>query len=300
MERYNLRLFSLSVFSALLLAACGAELTTDFGNPYIHHVKNDGPKAQAGEYLYFHYKVRLDDSLVENSWERGTPNVYKLPDLKKVKEEGKDVSALVDGLGQMAKGDSLTIYTTVEGMPMMPEGFENYEYVYYELSMIDIKSEEEYQKEQEELQAELAKEKAAVQALEEGIAARVQDIVNRYNNGSLKDSIQTTASGLSYVIHRKGDGAQPQKGSNVKVHYYGVLTDGKMFDNSFRRGDLFTFTLGVGQVIKGWDEGIALLHEGGAATLFVPADLGYGERGAPPTIPGNSELIFYVELEKAL
>ena len=87
-------------------------------------------------------------------------------------------------------------------------------------------------------------------------------------------------------------------GREVEVNYFGVLADGTPFDNSFKRGQTFTFPLGAGRVIPGWDEGIAMLNVGSKATLFVPYELGYGEAGSPPNIPPKAELIFYVELER--
>lgn len=108
--------------------------------------------------------------------------------------------------------------------------------------------------------------------------------------------MQKTESGLEYVILESGKGAQPKKGQKVQVHYRGTLPDGKEFDSSYKRGKPLSFTLGVGQVIKGWDEGIALLKPGGKAKLVIPPQLAYGARGVPPTIPPNATLIFDVEL----
>ena len=105
----------------------------------------------------------------------------------------------------------------------------------------------------------------------------------------------TTESGLKYIITQKSDGEIPAKGERVKVHYTGTLEDGTKFDSSLDRGEPFTFELGAGQVIKGWDEGIALLHKGEKATLIIPSELGYGSRDMG-TIPPNSTLIFEVEL----
>lgn len=105
----------------------------------------------------------------------------------------------------------------------------------------------------------------------------------------------TTASGLKYIIWKKGDGDQAETGDNVSVHYAGRLLDGSPFDNSYDRGQPFSFPLGGGRVIKGWDEGIAFLNVGDSATLIIPADLGYGSISRP-TIPANSTLIFDVEL----
>ena len=106
----------------------------------------------------------------------------------------------------------------------------------------------------------------------------------------------TTASGLKYIDELVGPGDAPEKGKRVKVHYTGRLTDGKKFDSSVDRGDPFEFTIGVGQVIRGWDEGVMSMKVGGKRQLIIPADLGYGKRGSPPVIPPDAELIFDVEL----
>jgi peptidylprolyl isomerase len=106
----------------------------------------------------------------------------------------------------------------------------------------------------------------------------------------------TTPSGLRYTDEVVGTGDQPTKGKKVRVHYTGTLTDGKKFDSSRDRGQPFEFTIGVGQVIRGWDEGVMSMRVGGRRTLRIPPDLGYGSRGAGNVIPPNAELIFEVEL----
>lgn len=107
-----------------------------------------------------------------------------------------------------------------------------------------------------------------------------------------------TKSGLRYQIIQKGDGKKAEKGSKVSVHYKGQLLDGTVFDSSYKRKEPIDFTLGVGQVISGWDEGIQLLQVGDKARLVIPSDLAYGERGAGGVIPPNATLIFDVELMK--
>jgi FKBP-type peptidyl-prolyl cis-trans isomerase len=106
----------------------------------------------------------------------------------------------------------------------------------------------------------------------------------------------TTASGLQYWDLKKGDGREAKAGNQVKVHYTGWLTDGKKFDSSLDHGEPFRFSLGAGEVIKGWDEGVAGMKVGGKRQLRVPPALGYGERGAGGVIPPNATLIFEVEL----
>lgn len=110
------------------------------------------------------------------------------------------------------------------------------------------------------------------------------------------DNAITTPSGLKYIDTEVGTGASPTTGQTVKVHYTGTLTDGKKFDSSVDRGQPFSFKISVGQVIKGWDEGVATMKVGGKRTLIIPPDLGYGERGAGGLIPGNATLLFDVEL----
>src|SRR5215470_1113659 len=104
-----------------------------------------------------------------------------------------------------------------------------------------------------------------------------------------------TASGLEYWDLKQGTGPEATAGKKVQVHYTGWLTSGKKFDSSVG-GKPFEFNLGAGQVIKGWDEGVAGMKVGGKRQLRIPADLGYGQEGSPPVIPPNSTLIFDVQL----
>jgi FKBP-type peptidyl-prolyl cis-trans isomerase len=107
---------------------------------------------------------------------------------------------------------------------------------------------------------------------------------------------KTTADGLQYWEITAGTGVAAVSGKKVTVHYTGWLTDGKKFDSSVDRGQPFVFALGAGQVIKGWDEGVAGMKVGGKRQLKIPPELGYGARGAGGVIPPNATLIFDVEL----
>jgi FKBP-type peptidyl-prolyl cis-trans isomerase len=106
----------------------------------------------------------------------------------------------------------------------------------------------------------------------------------------------TTATGLKYVDLEVGTGAKPKKGQHVIVHYTGWLTNGKKFDSSVDRNESYSFVLGAGKVIKGWEEGVASMRIGGKRKLTIPPSLAYGAKGMPGVIPPNATLIFEVQL----
>jgi FKBP-type peptidyl-prolyl cis-trans isomerase FkpA len=187
---------------------------------------------------------------------------------------------LVLSLQKMSVGDSLSLYIPRDSLP--PDNKLKSDKLTYHISLQEIKDEAAF---------------IAGQAREAEIADMVKLRAAEYTKGKLDNKIKTTASGLKYMIHEEGNGVLPKRGQEVYAHYYGALTDGTQFDNSFKRGQLFNFPLGAGRVIRGWDEGFALLSPGTKATLFIPAELGYGAQGSPPRIPPNSELIFYVEMD---
>ncbi len=129
------------------------------------------------------------------------------------------------------------------------------------------------------------------------LALAVGAIVYMVRNRAGKTGTEiTTPSGLKYTKLVEGTGATPQRGQTVSVHYTGTLESGKQFDSSRDRGKPADFRIGVGAVIKGWDEALMMMKVGDRWKLVIPSAIGYGPQGRPPDIPGNATLIFDVEL----
>jgi len=201
--------------------------------------------------------------------------------------EGKDV---IDTIANVEKGaqDKPKTDIVLEKVSVFSKGDE---YKKYDPAKT---FEEGKAKIQDNNKAYLEKEAAEKKKKEEEFKANQQKLVD-----DLKKDMQATPSGLYYKITKANPtGAAPKEGDVVSVHYAGKLVDGTEFDSSFKRNEPIDIPIGVGRVIKGWDEGILLLKEGETATLLIPSELGYGERGAGGVIPPKAWLVFDVELVK--
>ncbi|HGY54894.1 MAG TPA: FKBP-type peptidyl-prolyl cis-trans isomerase [Caldithrix abyssi] len=132
-------------------------------------------------------------------------------------------------------------------------------------------------------------EKAQNQQAPQKESARLQEI-------TIPQDVITNESGLQYIVVEEGNGAQAEKGQEVSVHYAGFLMSGKKFDSSYDRNEPIVFHVGMGEMIPGFDEGVAAMKLGEKRRLFIPAGLAYGEAGIPGVIPPNATLVFDVEL----
>lgn len=195
-------------------------------------------------------------------------------------------------LKSLSKGDSVNFEIDAEDFylktfraPAVPDTVPSPSKLKFTIGVEEVTDREGYQ-----AYMEAAAEKRA----EKIFAEEKETIANYAKENGLE--VQYTESGLAYVITEQGEGENAKEGDSIEAHYSGFLLDGNKFDSSVDRGQPFSFTVGVGMVIKGWDEGFTLLNPGSKATLLIPSSLAYAERGAPGAIPPNSVLRFDVEL----
>ena len=282
-------LFLLSVL--MVFGSCSKK--AEGGYKYVHHVKKGGKKANVGEYAYFHVYFRNGDKLITSTRERGGVSQYKMPEVNK---DGKGVIPIVAGLRLMGIGDSLTIFMPIDTIKNLPPELDGVKELAYDLVLTDVKTEEEYNKEKEEKEKEFAVKMEEGKKRSDEIAVTMKQIIADFKAKKLSNVIKTE-SGLQYCITHPGNGEKVEKGTQANVQYFGALMSGETFDDSFSRGmEPFTLSVGEGQVIEGWDEGLTYFSAGSKGYLFIPSKLAYKDQAMGPIKP-NSDLVFYIEVE---
>jgi FKBP-type peptidyl-prolyl cis-trans isomerase len=246
-------------------------------------VAGQGIKIDSGAMVKLHFVVStIDGKQIFSSMDRPEP-------LKFQYGQKFDTPGLEEAVGTMKKGSKAKVIVPSK-MAFGEMGRGNvvppYSTIVYNVEIIDVQTKADYDKEQSEVKKKEAQKQEAAKKEESGLRQKyLQDN---------KITAKPTASGLYYIEKVKGTGIQASAGKKVKVHYTGTLLNGKKFDSSSGK-EPYAFTLGKSQVIKGWDEGIAMMRKGGKATLIVPSSLAYGERDMGE-IPPYSTLVFDVEL----
>ena len=251
------------------------------GLKYKFHKKSENNVSpKVGDYVTIDMVYGNKDTVMFDS--KMLPQVMKIPMVEHT--FGGDV---YDALAIMHIGDSATFLMNADSvfkklfrMQKLPAELDSVDDLYFSMQLNKIESLEQVKAEQE---AELKKLKG------EEATKR-----NDYLAANYPDA-QPIASGLYYIDVKEGKGNTPQSGQKVKVNYKGMFLDGTVFDSSYDRKEPIEFTLGKGQVIKGWDEGIGMMRKGGKAVLVIPSDIAYGPNGRG-SIPPFSTLVFEVEL----
>ncbi len=240
----------------------------------------DGKQAVLGSMITMHMKTMLRDSVLYDSHKMNGGNPVPAQVTKPAFN-----GDLMEAIALLSEGDSAIIHISVDSLfhgRAMPEFLKKGDVMQFVLTMVSVKTEADYKKEKEE--------EASKQI---GIDDKaIQDYLKAKNLKAEK-----TPSGIYYIIDKTGNGKHATASDNVKVNYKGTLLDGTKFDSSYDRHEPAEFPLG--QVIKGWTEGIPLLEEGGKGTLIIPSTLAYGAnapQGSP--IKPNSVLVFEIELLK--
>lgn len=275
----------------LIFSACGSSefKQTDNGLTYKVHKSNRGSKAVIDNIVKIDiaYRYPVDSVFFTNKDYDEAMYIPVIPS-----EYSGDI---YEGLRLMAKGDSVTFkldalnfFTTTQRMPMVPDFIPMGDSVFVDVVVLEIFTQDEYQAYRQKKRDEMIQEQEVARHEEDGLRQRYLD------ENSI--TVEPEESGLIIVVNEEGSGPKPQSGQNVKVHYTGTLLDGTKFDSSVDRGEPFTFRLGAGQVIRGWDEGVSRLNIGSKATLIIPSYLAYGDQQRGPVITPYSTLIFDIEV----
>ncbi len=283
----NLRAKNVAVALLILVAgyACKNEAkfeTSEDGYQYRFVVNGEGELPKEGDVIFYNmkYTTETDSMLYESKPGEPTPIPYNA-------QYWDNLGPLYKAFQKIKEGDSIIVKVPTKRLfeesfnAKVPEGINAEGEIIFYIGADKILT-------QPEMEAEIRAKNEEQLKKEEGI---INDFLAQ-NNLEAK----VTESGLHYIIEKEGSGSYPKSGDRVAVHYTGTLLDGKKFDSSYDRNEPLEFVIGRGQVIRGWDEGVALVKEGGKAKLIIPSSLAYGERGAGNVIPPNSVLIFDVEL----
>ncbi len=281
----KIALMLLAVVFAFNFTACskykGFKQDKESGIYYKFYVINkDSAQAQTGDVVSLFYQLSLKDSVL----------VPSMP-IQEMIQESLYQGDVYSALRMMHVGDSATFILDADTFFHYMGGtnpFDEKE-LYFTFKMTELMPKAEFE-------AMMKEQEAQYQVMIEQAKAKEDSIMTKYI-ADKKIKVAPTASGLYYIQKVAGKGAQAESGKKVSVHYTGKLLDGTVFDSSVERGEPIEFVLGQGQVIPGWDEGIAMMKEGGKATLIIPSNLAYGERGNQ-VIPPCSTLLFDVELVK--
>ena len=287
MMKRSICLVAMSLLVGATLVSCGQKnpfpgyTPTGTGLYYKQIVAGTGDKLEVGEVITLRLAYYVGDSLLFTTDNLPEPAVDQV-------RESIFQGDLYEGLRMMHVGDSMSFMINADSTfrkqfhaPVIPDFVGPDVFLRWEVVVDDATTEEEFQQRKME-------EMAAMQRQADDVFAAYLEA-----NGI---KTQPQESGLVYVCTKKGKGPKPGFKQKVKVHYTGKLLDGRVFDSSVERGEPIEFQLGVGQVIPGWDEGIALMSKGEKGVLYIPAKLAYGARQAGDMITPFSNLVFEVEL----
>jgi len=263
------------------------------GYAYEHMIEKKTAQPKPGDFVYF--KMDLydhKDSLLQTY--RGQDPLPSVEILNPT-DENRKRNPLVDVISFLSVGDSAAIIVPADSLGGLPPNMAGTPHIEYHVVPTEIVAPEEHAARMAKLQED---QMAAIEEMKQElprVEALTQSTLTDYKAGRL--DVKTTPGGVKYFIHERGDGDLPVAQNMVTMNYYGLtVSDGKRFDDSFSRGRGYTFRVANDQVIQGWHDIAPFLPLGSKASVFIPSDLGYGERGSPPNIGPGAELYFYMEV----
>ena len=288
------------LIAGLLIASCGQQGTglktsSVSGYNYKHFVATGAEKPDVGDFVYFNMDLYddKDSLLISYRGQETLPSVEILDD----SNENRKKNPMVDILSLISLGDSVAIIVPKDSIPAMPPGMDDVQHIEYHLVVEEILTADENQARVSAAQQEQLAQMEAMKGRLVEVEALTEQTLKDYKSGRLE--VATTANGVKYFIHEKGTGDQASNERMVTMNYYGrTVSDGNRFDDSFSRGRGYSYRVGNDAVIQGWHEIGPVFHEGTKASVFIPAELGYGAQGSPPNIGPGAELYFYMEAEK--
>ena len=261
------------------------------GYEYTLHNAKNGPKPKAGQI------VSLDFQLVTPGGEilDDSRNPDNVPSVKvpAILDDNAKRNPMLAMINLMSIGDSATVIVPIDSIPTLPPDYKKDPYIQYVIKVHNIEDEVIYKS---RVQDEQIKKRAAFKFKEEAAKQEIEPLFADYMAGKMANKTKTLDNGLKITVLEASDGPLPQNGQAVDVQYYGFLKDGTNFDNSYKAGKGFTFTIGQGMVIQGWDKGLPHINQGSKVFLEIPYELAYGDAGNP-VIPAKSDLIFHIALE---
>ena len=271
--------------------------TTKSGAKYQMLVDVNGAATKVSDIVSLNVSVYADTTLIKVLT---TSKPIELP-IASPDSVGATEVSIMEALLLMNIGDSLALYQRVDSTMRTDPSLANAQNVVYHISLKKIVSKADMDKRREAFgaaQKMFADAQPYFQSREKAVSDSIKTIAADYLAGKL--SPKTAPSGLKIMILHEGSGEVVQAGDMVFAGYFGVLTSGARFDDSYSKGQPYPFPVGGSQVIAGWDEGFQGLKEGTTAVLFVPGNLGYGPQGNGRDIGPNAELIFFIEVLKKI
>lgn len=278
-----------------MLVACQDTGMKKLDNGYEYVIYDDvaGDTPQSGQVVSIDYKLVSDAGEVMND----TYATDKKPAIlvPAVGDKIMDKNPLTALARKLSVGDSAMVRIPVDSIPGGAAAYQGALYMDHVVKVLTIEDEQVYRTRKQTEQEEIRK---ASLLIADQKKKETDAYFNDYQAGKYAKQTRTLDNGLKVTMLNEKNGVKAVNGDEVVVQYYGYLKDGTSFDNSYRAGRPFTFQIGKGMVIKGWDVGIPEVSTGSEAILEIPYTMAYGEAGNPPVIPAKADLLFYIMVEQ--